>query len=228
MKTITLDRLQRNELIRRDDLHRQLGGNRKSTVSPSKRAGGLFLFSADAAAAYGIQDGWRGPNEFEFCVVVDDPGQEWDTASRAIRDHQRADRRLYVFRMENPELCRFQGRFEHRGYRTEAVTDRFGRTRTAVVFTLRESRLILDMAASDHSLVDSAMRMVAERLRREQADFVGPVPLPATSPSSAEGEFVAGRLHRRTMYVRFPESSTIVALADIPLPTGIEIEMRQE
>lgn len=228
MKHINLDRLPKGELIRRADLHTAYGGSRKADVAPSRKAGGLFLFSADAGAPYDLRDGWTAPNEYELCVVVDDPGQSWDTASRSVRDHQKAGRRMYLFRTTSPEMCRYLGRVELRGYRTQDVTDRARRTRTAVIFTLRESRLVLDMSASDHSLVDSAMKQVAERLRQEGSDFVGPVPLPSDRDASENGDGAPGRMHRRSIYVRFPEASTIAALTELPLPSGIEIELRQE
>jgi ribosomal protein S10 len=221
-----LERLVRGDILRRQDLHAMYGGNRQAAVSPSRAAGALFLFSNGAGASYGIPDRWTGPNEFELCLVVEPPGESWDTASRAIRDHQKAGRRLYLFHELDPGNVRFLGRVELRGHHVQEVKDRRGRAHTAVVFTLRESRLVLDISAVDHSLVDTATRLVTERLAPERGRLVGPVPLPSITPSGGDGDAAGGRIHRRTLTVRFPEPSTIASLADIPLPSGIEIELR--
>src|SRR5690349_632534 len=99
------------ETIRRKDLHRRFGGIVQGGVSPSRRAGVIFLFSDPPV---GRQFGYEDRQEGEMFLYAGS-GQFGDQRltglNGSVLKHRAAGRQLHLFR-GSKETVRYVGQFE--------------------------------------------------------------------------------------------------------------------
>ncbi len=129
----------RGREYRREEIHRQLGGQRSSGIVTPRAAPVVLLFSSPSGRAYGYCDGWSEDGRWYFYTGE---GQRGDMrlvrGNRAIAEHRASGRELWVFEFTRPGFYRCLGRMEYEGHTFQpGVPDRAGRPRTVVVFRLR-------------------------------------------------------------------------------------------
>ena len=88
----------------------------------------------------------------------------------------------------------------------------------------------------DHKLVDNSCRQIIETAERNNAEVVGPIPLPTENKKytvnrstfvhkTAREQFEL-RIHKRLIDIFNPNKNIIEALSNLNLPAGIEIELK--
>lgn len=91
--------LQRDEEIRRKDLHDTYGGVRQGGISPSTVSPNIFLFTDPAAnAAHGyVEDRWVNSRLFEYCGEGQSGHQDLGRYNGSILQHAQSGKSLRVF-----------------------------------------------------------------------------------------------------------------------------------
>lgn len=97
-------------------------------------------------------------------------------------------------------------------------------------------KLRLKIQAYDHKLIDSSCRQIIEAVKRQDADVVGPIPLPteirkytvnrSTFIDKNSREQFELRIHKRLIDILTPKQSIIESLSRLTLPAGVDIEIR--
>ncbi|PIR05071.1 MAG: 30S ribosomal protein S10 [Candidatus Liptonbacteria bacterium CG11_big_fil_rev_8_21_14_0_20_35_14] len=88
----------------------------------------------------------------------------------------------------------------------------------------------------DHKLVDNSCKQIVETAERNNAEVVGPIPLPTENKKytvnrstfvhkTAREQFEL-RIHKRLIDIFNPNKTIIEALSNLNLPAGIEIELK--
>ena len=93
----------RGREYRREEIHRQLGGQRSSGIVTPRAAPVVLLFSSPSGRAYGYRDGWSEDGRWYFYTGE---GQRGDMrlvrGNRAIAEHRASGRQLWVFEFTRP------------------------------------------------------------------------------------------------------------------------------
>lgn len=97
-------------------------------------------------------------------------------------------------------------------------------------------KLRLRIKAYDHSLADNSAKQIVETVRRQDAQVVGPVPLPteihkytvnrSTFIDKDSREQFELRVHKRLVDILNPTPSLIQGLSSLNLPAGVDIEIK--
>ena len=128
-------------IYQRSRIHVDHGGQPRRGISTPRRSPFVFAFSGGNGQHRGYKDRWDGTRFLYY--------GEWPTngdemkfvgGNRAIRDHQRMGKELWLFEMLPTGKGRVHclGQFECCGWRLEAVSDSSGSRRIAIVFELVE------------------------------------------------------------------------------------------
>ncbi len=96
--------------------------------------------------------------------------------------------------------------------------------------------LRLRVKGYDHKLVDNSCRQIVETAERNNAEVVGPIPLPteikrytvnrSTFVHKNAREQFELRIHKRLVDILNPNANIIESLSNLNLPAGIEIEIK--
>lgn len=99
-----------------------------------------------------------------------------------------------------------------------------------------EQRIRITLKSFDHTIMDSAVRMIIETAERTGAIIAGPIPMPtrikkftvnsSTFISKNAREQFEMRIHKRLIDLREMTSATIDALTNLSLPAGVDIEIK--
>jgi 5-methylcytosine-specific restriction enzyme A len=125
---------------RRSDIHARYGGQEQGGISTPRNHPYIFLFSSDSGEQHGYQDGWLDADRGLF--RYSGQGQRGDMhmlrGNAAIRDHTKNGKELHLFEKVSNGRYRYAGEMAYLRHEIEErVVDTEGRTRTAIVFTLR-------------------------------------------------------------------------------------------
>lgn len=97
-------------------------------------------------------------------------------------------------------------------------------------------KIRIKLKGFDHKLVDQSAEQIVSAVERTGAVVIGPVPLPThirkfsviRSPfidKDSQEQFEI-RTHKRLIYIADTTSKTIDALANLNLPSGVEIDIK--
>ena len=100
----------------------------------------------------------------------------------------------------------------------------------------KEQKIRIRLKAFDHKLADQSAERIVYTAERSGAKVVGPIPLPTTkkkwcvlkSPhvDKRGGEHYEIRIHKRLIDILEPPSTTVDALMQLDLPSGVDIEIK--
>lgn len=101
---------------------------------------------------------------------------------------------------------------------------------------IEKEKLRLRIQAYDHKLIDNTCRQIIETAKRQDAEIVGPIPLPteikkytvnrSTFIDKNSREQFELRVHKRLLDILNPNQAIIESLSNLNLPSGVEIEIK--
>jgi len=99
-----------------------------------------------------------------------------------------------------------------------------------------KQRIRIRIRAYDNKIIDSSARQIVETAQRQDAEVVGPIPLPtetrkytvnsSTFVHKNSRDQYEMRIHKRLIDIFSPTSKTIDALMNLNLPAGVDIEIK--
>jgi small subunit ribosomal protein S10 len=97
-------------------------------------------------------------------------------------------------------------------------------------------KLRLRIRAYDHKLIDSSCRQIIDTAKRQDAEVVGPIPLPteikkytvnrSTFVHKDSREQFELRVHKRLIDIVNPTQGIIESLSRLTLPAGVDVEIK--
>jgi len=97
-------------------------------------------------------------------------------------------------------------------------------------------KLRLRIKSYDHKLIDSSAHRIIEAAERNDAQVVGPIPLPtemkhytvnrSTFVKKDAREQFELRIHKRLVEILNPNQKIIESLSNLNLPAGVDIEIK--
>lgn len=121
---------------RRRDLHNRFGGQSQGGMSTPKGYPVIFLFTGESGAKHGYRDEFKVDGTYHYTGEGQRGDMEFLRANRALRDHQSANKRVYLFEEVGKGFVRYVGEVSYLGYHYEERPDKDGRLRQAIVFEL--------------------------------------------------------------------------------------------
>ncbi|MDP2695868.1 MAG: 30S ribosomal protein S10 [bacterium] len=101
---------------------------------------------------------------------------------------------------------------------------------------VEKEKLRLRIKAYDNKLIDNSAKQIVEIAKRQDAEVVGPVPLPtevhkytvnrSTFIDKNSREQFELRVHKRLIDILNPNQALIEALSRLNLPAGVDIEIK--
>lgn len=82
---------------RRQDIHRQYGGNQQSGICPSRRYPFIFIFTGTRGEHHGYKDIWENENVFAYTGEGQIGDMEFTRGNLALRDHIKDKKRIFLF-----------------------------------------------------------------------------------------------------------------------------------
>ena len=99
-----------------------------------------------------------------------------------------------------------------------------------------KQRIRIRIRAYDNKIIDSSARQIVETAQRQDAEVVGPIPLPteirkytvnsSTFVHKNSRDQYEMRVHKRLIDIFSPTSKTIDALMNLNLPAGVDKEIK--
>ena len=99
-----------------------------------------------------------------------------------------------------------------------------------------KERIRVRLKSYDHKLIDTAAEKIVEVAKRNGATVSGPIPLPtereiitilrAVHKYKDSREQFEQRTHKRLIDVIRPSNDVVVALTNLQLPAGVDIEIK--
>ncbi|MDO8504305.1 MAG: 30S ribosomal protein S10 [Candidatus Liptonbacteria bacterium] len=97
-------------------------------------------------------------------------------------------------------------------------------------------KLRLRIRAYDHKLIDNSTRQIIETAQKNDAQVVGPIPLPtevkhftvnrSTFVHKDSREQFELRVHKRLIDIQNPNQKIIESLSNLNLPAGVDVEIK--
>jgi small subunit ribosomal protein S10 len=97
-------------------------------------------------------------------------------------------------------------------------------------------KLRLRVRAYDHKLIDNSVRQIIETAEKNDAEIIGPIPLPtemkkytvnrSTFIDKNSREQFELRVHKRLLDILNPSQKIIESLGNMNLPAGVDIEIK--
>ena len=97
-------------------------------------------------------------------------------------------------------------------------------------------KLRLRIRAYDHKLIDNSTRQIIETAEKNDAQIVGPIPLPtemkkytvnrSTFVHKDSREQFELRVHKRLIDILNPSAKIIESLSNLNLPAGVDVEIK--
>ena len=101
---------------------------------------------------------------------------------------------------------------------------------------VEKERLRLKIKAYDHKLIDSSCRQIIDAAKRQDAEIIGPIPLPteihrypvnrSTFVHKDSREQFELRVHKRMVDILNPTQAIIESLSNLNLPAGVDVEIK--
>lgn len=97
-------------------------------------------------------------------------------------------------------------------------------------------KLRLRIKAYDHKLIDNSCKQIIDAAKRQDAEVVGPIPLPtetkkytvnrSTFVHKDSREQFELRVHKRLVDILNPSQRIVESLSKLNLPAGVDIEIK--
>ncbi len=97
-------------------------------------------------------------------------------------------------------------------------------------------KLRLRIQSYDHKLVDTCAKQIIETAERNEAQIIGPVPLPvslrkytvnrAQNIDKNSREQFELRVHKRLIDIKNPNPKIVESLSNLNLPAGVDVELK--
>ncbi|MDD5547418.1 MAG: 30S ribosomal protein S10 [Candidatus Pacebacteria bacterium] len=101
---------------------------------------------------------------------------------------------------------------------------------------MEKEKLRLKVQAYDHKLIDVSCRQIIEVAKRQDAEVIGPMPLPtevkhytvnrSTFVHKNSREQFELKAHKRLIDILNPTQALIESLSTLNLPSGVDIEIK--
>lgn len=101
---------------------------------------------------------------------------------------------------------------------------------------VEKEKLRLRIKAYDHKLIDNSCRQIIDTAKRQDAQVIGPIPLPteirrytvnrSTFVHKDSREQFELRVHKRLVDIVNPTQSIVESLSRLNLPAGVDIEIK--
>lgn len=101
---------------------------------------------------------------------------------------------------------------------------------------VEKETLRLRVKGYDHKLVDTSCRQIVETAKRQDAEVIGPIPLPteihkytvnrSTFIDKNSREQFELRVHKRLVDISNPNQTIVESLSRLNLPAGVDIEIK--
>jgi 5-methylcytosine-specific restriction protein A len=127
---------QMGEAYKRTDLHVHYGGQRQGGISTPKDHPFIFLFTGQSGDRYGYRDEWED-GVFHYTGEGQAGDMQFKAGNKAIRDHSKNGKALYLFQQVQQGFVRFQGEFALVSYEYRQAKDKNETARRLIVFYLR-------------------------------------------------------------------------------------------
>ena len=102
---------------------------------------------------------------------------------------------------------------------------------------MSNTKVRVRLSSYDHRILDSAAARIVETVKRSGGKVSGPVPLPtevekitilrAVHKDKDSREQYESRTHKRLIDIKDPSKETLDALRRLDLPSGIDIQIKQ-
>jgi 5-methylcytosine-specific restriction protein A len=125
------------KVYRRRAIHQVYKGQEQGGISTPSEHPVIFLFTGETGQQYGYKDGWIDENTYRYYGEGQYGDMQFVRGNRAIRDHVRNRKKLYLFQRMGEGLVRCLGEFMCVGYDHEKGLDLNGQERSAIVFRLQ-------------------------------------------------------------------------------------------
>ncbi len=121
---------------RRADLHAPYGGQQQGGISTPKGHPFIFLFSGGSGKAHGYNDGFIDDGAFRYFGEGQRGDMKFQAGNRAIRDHAKVGKSLFLFHILGKGRVQFDGEFALAAYEWTTAPGADEVMRQAIVFTL--------------------------------------------------------------------------------------------
>ena len=122
-------------VYKRRDLHADHGGQRQGGISTPKARPYILLFTG-GGEAYGYHDGWDENGVFLYSGEGQTGDMEFRGGNRAIREHAKDGKDLYLFEQLGRGEVRYRGCFACPSWESRESKDKAGRPRKTIIFHL--------------------------------------------------------------------------------------------
>jgi 5-methylcytosine-specific restriction protein A len=149
---------------RRSDIHGSYGGQWQGGISTPRDWPLIFLFTGESGEQYGYEDGWDENGVFLYTGEGQIGHMEFVRGNRAIRDHVRHGKDLYLFKaLGKGEGYRYRGRFVCSSWEYREGVDVNGDERRVIVFHLIQPE---EDDEPDESAVSASSPVTLDHLRQ--------------------------------------------------------------
>jgi hypothetical protein len=128
-----------NKIYKRSELHIQYGGNGQSGIANCAGHPFIFIFTGKAGEQHGYEDGWDEENYFNYTGEGQNGDMTFTKGNRALRDHQKNGKAVYLFESQSKGLWRFVEQVELVDYSYFPTPDSAGHIRQGIKFKFRSS-----------------------------------------------------------------------------------------
>ncbi|HUA12809.1 MAG TPA: HNH endonuclease signature motif containing protein [Solirubrobacteraceae bacterium] len=185
------------KVYRRRDLHDEYGGQRQGGIVTPADEPFILLVTGEAGRDYGYEDSELSDGTFIYFGEGQVGDMEFKRGNRAVRDHARDGRDLYLFEKVPTAHLRYRGQYFCAGYETvKHVPDADGGRRNAIAFRLLpiEADDADDRAVED-DLADLTLAQLRIAALEAPGEGVAPskVKVTAYRRSAAVREYVLAR-----------------------------------
>lgn len=133
---------------KRADLHKQYGGQRQGGISTPKEHPFVFLFTGEEGQRYGYRDEWEA-GLFHYTGEGQSGDMEYTRGNKAIVDHIKNGKTLYLFEQSKKGLVRFKGQFSLVGLEERQNVDKNSKSRRVIIFQLTPVSFEADVSDVD-------------------------------------------------------------------------------
>jgi len=123
------------QAYKRTDLHNKYGGQRQGGASTPKNHPFIFLFTGQSGERYGYRDDWEA-GLFRYTGEGQSGDMKFERGNKAILDHSKDGKALYLFEQIQKGYVRFKGQFTCVDFEERPGTDKDQKARQIIVFSL--------------------------------------------------------------------------------------------
>ncbi len=198
---------------RRNDIHREYGGNWQSGISNSATSPFIFIFTGSAGHQHGYLDGWDNPNVFSYTGEGQVGDMKFTKGNLALKDHLINGKRVFLFEQVSKGYVRFISEVEFFDVDYFDTHDREGNVRIGIKFFFKRAGAFVPIQPS---LLNQPVSIVEEpTMETQQKRFV--------NTRVGQGAYRKSILHRweyKCAVTKFDNLSVLVASHILPWATA--------